>query len=58
MQYREQYAKKTAVKMYSEGNDQPSVIKMLQVEGAGEKVIGFAEDYYKSYLFIQTVYSK
>lgn len=53
MQYREQYAKKTAVKMYSEGKDQPSVIKMLQVEGTGEKVIGFAEDYYKSYLFIQ-----
>ena len=52
MQYREQCAKKTAVKMYPEGKDQPSIIKMLQVEGAGEKIIGFVEDYYKSYLFI------
>ena len=52
MQYREQCAKKTAVKMYSEGKDQPSIIKMLQVEGTGEKIIGFVEDYYKSYLFI------
>ena len=58
MQCREQYAKKTAVKMYSEGKDQPSVIKILQVEGADEKVISFAEDYYKSYLFIRNEQQK
>jgi hypothetical protein len=53
MNYREQYAKKTAVQMYYQGAERTAVIKMLQTEGAGNNAERLADEYHDDFLFIQ-----
>jgi hypothetical protein len=52
MNYREQYAKQTAIQMYAQGNQRDAVVVMLRKEGAGEKANELEEEYYQNYVFI------
>ncbi|WP_210522186.1 hypothetical protein [Hymenobacter terricola] len=58
MNYRESYARKTAVQMYYQGDDRAAVMKMLQNEGASERADSLADEYYENFLFIQSHHKK